>query len=290
MRHKKNRKVNIFSASVVDLFASGLGVFLIVAIIALTNQKKQDQNSISGQGDLAGPTELMGKIDSLSSELKKKSEEIINLKYEAMQEREALKRNVKSKDKSFELEVLKAKILKLETQHEIEKNKLTNKIKNDEVIIEDLKNALQKQKEIVSESVKGEGSGVNYAMYAVGSKIKLEDVHFYPGTANAIEPYASREIQEFAVYMIKNPQVMVEVSGHIYETKSSIEAGKAEDEYNLSGNRANFVCQKLMEFGVNQKRLTCMGYGATRPIVLTDDQYSKEAQSNRRVEIEILSK
>ena len=33
MRVKKNREVNIFSASVVDLFASGLGVFLIVSIM-----------------------------------------------------------------------------------------------------------------------------------------------------------------------------------------------------------------------------------------------------------------
>ena len=42
MRAKKSRETNIFSASVVDLFASGLGVFLIVSIIALVNQKKNE--------------------------------------------------------------------------------------------------------------------------------------------------------------------------------------------------------------------------------------------------------
>ncbi|MBT4793507.1 MAG: hypothetical protein HON90_18185, partial [Halobacteriovoraceae bacterium] len=49
MRSKKNREVNIFSASVVDLFASGLGVFLIVSIIALVNQKKESSKSSKGE-------------------------------------------------------------------------------------------------------------------------------------------------------------------------------------------------------------------------------------------------
>ena len=44
MRNRKSKEVNIFSASVVDLFASGLGVFLIVSIIALANQKKEVNN------------------------------------------------------------------------------------------------------------------------------------------------------------------------------------------------------------------------------------------------------
>ena len=48
MRAKKSREVNIFSASVVDLFASGLGVFLIVSILALVNQKKETSRALEG--------------------------------------------------------------------------------------------------------------------------------------------------------------------------------------------------------------------------------------------------
>ncbi len=290
MRTKKNREVNIFSASVVDLFASGLGVFLIVAIIALANQKKHNSPTSETEKPKVGESELIGKIESLSSELKKKSDEIINLKFAAMQDKQAINKKVKSKDETLSIEVLKAKMQTMETKYLIEKSELKKQMENKDTIIDDLEIALKKQKEMTKDSIKGEGSGVKYNDYAVGSRIRLENVHFYPGTGNAIEPYASREIQEFAVFMINNPQIMVEVSGHIFETKSSIEAGKAEDVYNLSGERAKFVCKKLVEFGVKNKRLSCMGYGATRPIILTEDQYSQEAQSNRRVEIEILSK
>ncbi len=90
--------------------------------------------------------------------------------------------------------------------------------------------------------------------------------------------------------MLQSPNVYVEVSGHIFETKKAIEAGEADDDYNLSGARARAVCNILTKFGVSRKRLTCVGYGAQRYLHLTNDQYSVEAQLNRRVEIEILSK
>ena len=134
------------------------------------------------------------------------------------------------------------------------------------------------------------GVAQSFANFQIGSRIKMQNVHFYPGTEKAIEPYSSREVADLASFLRANPRVSIEISGHIYETKKAIESGKAEDEYNLSGRRANYVCDKLEEFGISRKRLRCVGYGASRPLNLTNDQYSEEAQLNRRVEVEILTK
>ena len=47
---------------------------------------------------------------------------------------------------------------------------------------------------------------------------------------------------------------------------------------------------KLKALGVASTRLRCVGYGGKRYLYLTNDEYSREAQLNRRVEVEILSK
>ena len=126
--------------------------------------------------------------------------------------------------------------------------------------------------------------------FEVGTKIQLNNVQFYAGTEKAIEPYASREIQELARVLLENKKIKVEVSGHIFLSKEELEKGSVYDDSNLSGRRARVVCQKLVELGVAEDRLKCIGYGGRRYLHLTNDQYSEEAQLNRRVEVEILAK
>ena len=67
---------------------------------------------------------------------------------------------------------------------------------------------------------KGEqGVANNFDNFQIGSRFKLQNVHFYPGTEKAIEPYSSREVEDLALFLKKNPAVSIEISGHIYETK-----------------------------------------------------------------------
>lgn len=288
MRAKKNREVNIFSASVVDLFASGLGVFLIVSIIALVNQKKESAKAQFEKSELS--FEQDGEKENLK--LKKRVDQ---LKKQLIELRSKHLETAKPTGKTSE-------ILELKLVHASEKSELVREKEQVENKLEKMRAELKEAKKLISElkfqakhskndAKSGEkGTGINFNEYQVGSKIRLENVQFYPGTDRPIEPYASREIGEFADYMNENPMVIVEVSGHIFETKKAIESGKADDKYNLSGARARKVCEILMKFGISGKRLNCVGYGASRYIHLTDDQYSVEAQKNRRVEIEILSK
>lgn len=287
MRGRKNREVNIFSASVVDLFASGLGVFLIVSIIALVNQKKENMKSLAEQSGKQSSLVESEEVGELKSEIQKLQDQIFNLK---------------AKDITKDSENIKMSNEESKLDERIEKAKLINdnqglskKVIELQSTIVKLNYKINEMKDIIGQSYKNaksgeKGIGINYNQYEVGSKIRLKNVQFYPGTDRPIEPYASHEIESFARYMVAHPKVYIEVSGHIFETKKAIEAGNADDIYNLSGARARRVCSILNKFGVSEKRMNCVGYGAQRYIYLTDDQYSVEAQLNRRVEIEILSK
>lgn len=312
MRGRKSREVNIFSASVVDLFASGLGVFLIVAIIALVNQKKETSKALEGgltgalikeknEQQKAGQntqrasldqnliSDLEEKIKNMSKKLDQKIDENFQLKKKLL--------NVSEAEKNSESTNADTKFLVAAMQKKHEQT--TRRMQQSIVTTERELAAAQKKIEQLEKTIKArdkyakkgnQGVGTNFKQFEIGSKFQLQNVHFYPGTENAIEPYAGREVADLANFLQENQRVTIEVSGHIFETKEAIEAGKADDEYNLSGRRAEYVCNKLVEFGISRKRLKCLGYGATRPLYMTDDQYSEEAQLNRRVEVEILTK
>jgi outer membrane protein OmpA-like peptidoglycan-associated protein len=288
MRAKKNREVNIFSASVVDLFASGLGVFLIVSIIALVNQKKENNKAKEGNQNNPAMAQMVGEIDSLSAKIEKLTDENFKLKMKYLENAKVEDKSKKEQSQNVEIAVLKSDLIRAKEDHNKKIQAMQMQVSESKKMIDELNKAVSTERR--SAALGKKGVGTNFKEFEVGSKILLQDVHFYPGTDRAIEPYASRELTAFALFMGKNPNVTVEISGHIFETQKAIESGKAEDEYNLSGRRARNVCNILVREGVNQKRLRCVGYGASRPIEMTNDQYSETAQRNRRVEVEILTK
>ena len=272
MRAKKNRETNIFSASVVDLFASGLGVFLIVSIIALVNQKKEDSFSTTEQEE---------KLEKLLSDLQEKKAEILKLQAMELKDGTAAEKVEFRKQQN---EIIKSfadaeqKIKEAKFQEEIKKLQQTLVLQKTEN--QRLKKQVNDLKDEVAESDTGS--------LTPGIAVALKNVHFYSGTANPIEPYASAELEILAKRLNKKPETKIEVSGHIYQSKDDIESGKANDEFNLSYKRARRVCDMLIDFDVDEDRLRCVGYGAKRYLYLTNDSYSKEAQLNRRVEVEVL--
>lgn len=82
-------------------------------------------------------------------------------------------------------------------------------------------------------------------------------------------------VEEFAVFMKENPYV-AEIQGHADSTGT--------DEYNqgLSERRANAVMNKLIDLGIDPKRLKAVGFGETKP--LNDNSTKEKRQQNRRVE------
>src|SRR5690606_4225596 len=89
------------------------------------------------------------------------------------------------------------------------------------------------------------------------------------------------ELKRIITFLQDNPDVEIEISGH---TDSF-----GNDSYNqrLSDRRAKSVAAYLTQNGVDEGRLTAIGYGEARPVVSTDLGI-KEQQKNRRVEFIIL--
>jgi hypothetical protein len=52
LRRKKNKEINIFSISALDLFASAMGVFLLIAIVALPYYLKVDPDLVDQIGQM----------------------------------------------------------------------------------------------------------------------------------------------------------------------------------------------------------------------------------------------
>lgn len=118
----------------------------------------------------------------------------------------------------------------------------------------------------------------------VGQKIILERIYFDFDKFD-IREESVVELNKLLVFLDKNPNVSVEISGH---TDS-----RGADDYNLklSKNRAKSVVNWLKKRKVSSKRLTSVGYGETRPIAPNENPDGTDnpdgRQMNRRIELTI---
>jgi OOP family OmpA-OmpF porin len=85
-------------------------------------------------------------------------------------------------------------------------------------------------------------------------------------------------IEEFATFMKENPYV-AEIQGNTCNIGT--------DEYNqgLSERRANAVMKKLINLGIDPKRLKAVGFGEKKP--LNDNSTKEKREQNRRVEAKL---
>lgn len=95
-------------------------------------------------------------------------------------------------------------------------------------------------------------------------------------------PSSYPELDAFANYLVKNPQVFIEIGGHTDNT------GSEEQNKILSEKRANTVADYLITKGVELNRVTYKGYGSTKPIANNSTDEGKK--QNRRVEFTVVKK
>lgn len=95
-------------------------------------------------------------------------------------------------------------------------------------------------------------------------------------------PSSYPELDAFANYLVKNPQVFIEIGGHTDNT------GSEEQNKILSEKRANTVADYLITKGVELNRVTFKGYGSTKPIANNSTDEGKK--QNRRVEFTVVKK
>ena len=112
-----------------------------------------------------------------------------------------------------------------------------------------------------------------------GEKFKLENLNFQLNTF-AIMPDSRSKMYELLEIMKQNPQMKIEVQGHICCMQN--------DKQDLSTKRAKAIA-KFLEFnGIADERVTFKGFGVTQPMFKIPETSEVERAGNRRVEIEIL--
>lgn len=116
-----------------------------------------------------------------------------------------------------------------------------------------------------------------------GVRIDINDsVLFNSGSADLADS-ATQIINEIAVILNTN-QRLIQVEGHTDNTP--IHTQQFYSNWELSAVRASTVVRMLNAAGVEETRLSALGYGATQPISSSDTEFGRA--KNRRVSIMIL--
>ena len=113
----------------------------------------------------------------------------------------------------------------------------------------------------------------------VGSGIVLHNVFFDTDQAT-LKDESFTELQKLVIFLTKNKEVTIEISGHTDNT------GSAERNAELSQERAEAVKSYLIKQGIDASRLNAMGYGASAPIA--DNATEEGRAENRRTEFKVL--
>lgn len=112
----------------------------------------------------------------------------------------------------------------------------------------------------------------------VGEKVTLKNIFFENGRYYIL-PESYPELNKLSQYLIRNPQMEVQINGH------SDNSGSRSKNQKLSEQRAREVFEYLIKKGV-QNKLYFKGYGSEYPIAPNETDEGKA--KNRRVEFEII--
>jgi OOP family OmpA-OmpF porin len=97
-------------------------------------------------------------------------------------------------------------------------------------------------------------------------------------TGKSVIKPESRPIIEQIVQMLKsNPELKISVEGH------TDNVGNPKSNKTLSNDRANVVVAEIIAQGIDEKRLSAVGYGQDKPIA--DNNTEEGRAKNRRVEL-----
>lgn len=162
---------------------------------------------------------------------------------------------------------------------------VNTKVKNDLILIVKKEDYAFSSKLISKDSLKNSKPvklNVDVDTLKIGQTYTLNNIYYQTNSA-ALEPRSLIVIEEFAKFLKENPKLKIEVYGH------TDNVGKPQDNLALSTDRAFSVRDKLIEFGIEEKRLlNFKGFGSTKPIA--DNATEAGRAKNRRTEFAIVGK
>lgn len=115
----------------------------------------------------------------------------------------------------------------------------------------------------------------------VNASVVLKNI-FFDYNKYDVKPASQVELDKVVQLLIDNPSVKIQIAGH------TDNIGNAADNLKLSENRAKAVIAYLSGKGIDAKRLTFKGYGATQPIA--DNKTDEGRALNRRTELKVVGK
>ncbi len=113
-----------------------------------------------------------------------------------------------------------------------------------------------------------------------GAMIVLKNI-FFDTKKWELKDASKTELDKVVALMTENPQLKILISGH------TDNVGSASDNLALSNNRAKAVITYLQQNGIDVKRLSAKGFGATKPVA--DNNTEEGRAQNRRTELNIVS-
>lgn len=139
----------------------------------------------------------------------------------------------------------------------------------------------------VSESIdlskKGEYKEIVQDLYLapieVGETVKMTNIFFKMATPYLLES-SYPELERVVKTLQENPSLKIKVAGH------TDNLGPEKRLQKLSEARADAVKEYLVEKGVQENRVICVGFGGNKPIA--DNSTQEGQQLNRRVEFEVM--
>lgn len=112
-----------------------------------------------------------------------------------------------------------------------------------------------------------------------GEKLQIDNLNFIFNTF-AVTNESRGKLYELLLVMQQNPQLKIEIQGHICCNASTKET--------LSTQRAKAIKMFLKSQGIDTNRVTYQGFGSTKPLYPLPEKNEEERAANRRVEILIV--
>jgi len=113
----------------------------------------------------------------------------------------------------------------------------------------------------------------------IGETVILKNI-FFDTDKFDLKQESRIELQRLMDLLIKNPKIFIEISGH------TDNIGTQEHNAYLSLNRAQAVCEYLIQHGIDKNRMSFAGYGFSRPIDTNETEQGRA--NNRRTEFKII--
>ena len=124
----------------------------------------------------------------------------------------------------------------------------------------------------------------------VDGTLTLKNIHFEWGRYHLTKT-SFEEVKELAFILKKYPKLHISIEGHVCCGRKEEAKGLKKSHLNteLSINRAKEVKKFLVFDGINERRITCTGFGFNQPLIYPERDEDDRA-SNRRTVIRIVKR